>query len=89
MKVNLSPRFKRSYKKLPSDIQNDFDKKITLFMANINHPRLKTHKLTGKLQSCLSFYLVRGYRVLFEMNHNQEVNLLDIGPHDKYKKWPN
>lgn len=49
MKVNLSPRFKRSYKKTPQHIQNDFDKKIEIFMSDPNHPTLKTHKLKGKL----------------------------------------
>jgi len=65
MKINLSPRFKRAYKKLPSTIQDDFDKKIVLFMKNPKNPILKAHKLKGKLQSCLSFYLRAGYRVPF------------------------
>ncbi|MFH1030036.1 MAG: type II toxin-antitoxin system RelE/ParE family toxin [bacterium] len=87
MEVNLSPRFKRAYKKLPKSAQNDFDIKIALFTGNPRNPTLKTHKLKGNLQSCLSFYLRDGYRVLFEFENTHEINLLDIGPHDKYYSW--
>lgn len=87
MEVNLSPRFKRVYKKLPKEVKNDFDSKISLFIGNPRNPTLKTHKLKGKLQSCLSFYLRDGYRVLFEFENTHEINLLDIGPHDKYYSW--
>ena len=87
MKINLSSRFKRAYKKLPLDIKDDFDKKIALFIDNPKNPSLKTHKLKGKLQSCLSFYLRDGYRVLFEFSEAKTIALLDIGPHDKYQKW--
>lgn len=87
MKINLSPRFKRAYKKLPSGIKDNFDKKIALFIENPKDPKLKAHKLKGKLQSCLSFYLRDGYRVLFEFSEAKTIDLLDVGPHDKYQEW--
>lgn len=58
-------------------------------MDNPENPKLKTHKLRGKLQNCLSFYLRDGYRVLFEYLGDQTVDLLDIGSHDKYQEWGN
>ena len=87
MHVNISPRFRRGYKKLPDYIKDDFDEKIILFVKNPRHPKLKTHKLKGKLQKCLSFRLRDGYRVLFEFSSSQTINLLDVGPHDKYHLW--
>lgn len=87
MHVNLSPRFKRSYKKVPQHIQKDFDKKIAVFIKNPYHPSLKTHKLKGKLQECLAFYLKDGNRVLFEFAGPETVDLLDIGPHDIYRRF--
>jgi len=87
MQIHLSPKFKRSYKKLPVHIQDDFDMKIPLFLKNQNDQKLKTHKLKGKLQACLSFCLRDGYRVLFEYSLNNAVELLDIGPHNKYYQW--
>lgn len=87
MKINLSPRFKRSYKKLPPYLQDDFDEKIIFFAKDPRDTKLSSHKLKGKLQSCLSFYLKDGYRVLFEFRSKDEIDLLDVGPHDKYKQW--
>ncbi len=89
MKINLSPRFKRSYKKLPPNVQDDFDEKIISFIKNPRDPKLSSHKLKGKLQNCLSFNLKDGYRVLFEFRAKDEIDLLDLGPHDKYKLWRN
>lgn len=87
MEVNLSPRFKRSYKKVPPHIQDDFGKKIDIFKQNPYHPSLKTHKLTGKLQECLGFYLRDGYRVLFEFSGPNTIDLLLVGSHDIYKRF--
>ncbi|MBI4360058.1 MAG: type II toxin-antitoxin system mRNA interferase toxin, RelE/StbE family [Candidatus Jacksonbacteria bacterium] len=87
MNVNLSPRFKRSYKKLPQYIQEDFDEKIILFIKNPRHPFLKTHKLAGKLQNALAFDLKDGYRVLFEFSGPNSVDLLEIGEHEIYKRF--
>jgi len=86
MQVNLSPRFKRAYKKLPRHLKEDFKDKIVTFIKDPRHPTLKTHKLKGKYQECLAFRLQDGYRVLFEFSASDTVDLLDIGPHDIYKK---
>lgn len=85
--VNFSSRFKRAYKKLPKEVRSNFDQKIIIFMSNPYHPSLRTHNLHGKLQSCFSFSLNDGFRVLFEFENAREVNLLDIGPHDRYQRW--
>lgn len=71
---------------MPSTIKDNFDKKIAIFMENPHDPKLKTHKLEGKLQSCLSFYLRDGYRVLFEFSASDTVNMLNVGPHSIYQK---
>ena len=86
MQINLSPRFKRTYKKSPPHIKKDFQEKITIFIKDPRHPSLKTHKLKGKHQECLAFKLKDGYRVIFESPVTRTINLLDIGPHDIYKK---
>lgn len=86
MFVNLSPSFRRVYQKLPEHIQEDFKEKIKIFIKNPRHPVLKTHKLKGRLQECLAFRLIRGYRVLLECSSADTVNLLDVGPHDIYQR---
>lgn len=88
MKFNVSSRFKRAYKKLPKQIRDDFDKKITVFAKEPYHPSLRTHKLKGKFQECRAFYLQDGYRVLFDFSGSDNVDLLDIGSHGIYKRRP-
>lgn len=86
MQVNLSPRFSRAYKKLPRHIQEDFKDKISTFIKDPRHSALRTHKLKGRYQECLAFRLTDGYRVLFEFSAPNTVDLLDVGPHDIYKR---
>lgn len=85
--VNASPHFKRSFKKVPISIQEDLDSKIDLFAEDPFEPSLRTHKLKGKLSGYYSFYLRNGYRVIFRFDKLNEIILLDIGKHDKYKRW--
>lgn len=87
MEIRYSPRFKRAYQTLPPQIQESFDKQITLFINNPHDPRLRTHKLKGQLEECLAFDLRDGYRVLFEYATKDIVNLLAVGPHDHYRRW--
>lgn len=84
--VNNSPRFIRAYRKLPLHIQTDFDNNIALFIKNPTHPSLQTHKLEGRRHGCFAFRLRDGYRVLFEYSGSNIVNLLDVGPHDIYRR---
>lgn len=55
-------------------------------MNDISNPSLKTHHLKGRHQSCLTFRIKDGFRVLFEITKEKEINLLDVGHHDIYKK---
>ena len=87
MVINLSPRFTRAYKNLPKHIQKDFKEKIQAFIKDPRSPSVKTHKLKGRLQSCLAFRLRDGYRVLFDFSAADTVNMLDVGPHDIYKRY--
>lgn len=87
MRVNRSSRFKRSFRKLPSSIQDDFERKIKRFFQNPFDPSLKTHKLHGNLASYYAFYLQDGYRVLFDFEDDNNILLVNIGSHDDYEKW--
>jgi len=58
-----------------------------MFIQDPRHPSLKIHKLKGRLQECLAFRLMNGYRVLFEFSASDTVHLLDVGAHDRYKRY--
>ncbi|MFH1712823.1 MAG: type II toxin-antitoxin system YafQ family toxin [Candidatus Jacksonbacteria bacterium] len=87
MKINRSSRFKRSFKKLPLYIQNDFDQRIQIFFSDPFHPSLHTHKLSGNLADYYAFYLRDGFRVLFDFDKPDLILLVNIGSHDDYQKW--
>ena len=87
MKLNRSSRFKRSFKRLPSRIQSDFDKRIKIFFQNPFAPSLNTHKLGGNLADYYAFDLRDGYRVLFDFEKASVIILVNVGSHNDYKKW--
>ena len=85
--LHPSTRFKRSFKKIPRFIQEDFVEKIERFLKNPFERGLKTHKLKGKLGNYYVFCLVDGYRVLFDFVESDIALLVNIGDHNEYKKW--
>lgn len=85
--VHVSTRFKRSFRRIPKAVQEDFAKQIEQFQVEPFHSDLRTHKLSGGLAGRYSFYLRDGYRVLFEFLSDNVVLLVNIGSHDQYRKW--
>ena len=78
--------FKRAYKK---SVKNDLDLKkkfieaLEIFVNEPFHPRLKTHKLLGKLKELWALTVDYDCRVIFKFLENNEVLLIDIGKHDE------
>jgi len=87
MQISSSSRFKRSFKKLPRHLQDDFESKIKIFIQDPFNPLLRTHKLSGNLDEHYSFYLRDGFRVLFIFESKDVAILVNLGSHDDYKKW--
>ena len=85
--IHPSSRFRRSFKRMPVQIQDDFEKRISLFQEHPFHPSLNTHKLGGRLKEFYAFYLRDGYRVLFDFVARDMILLINIGSHDDYQKW--
>lgn len=84
--IFYSPEFKRDYKKLPKNLREQLKIRGLLFEINPFHPRLRTHKLSGKLKGVWSFSVDIHYRVIFEFLGDQEILLLRVGDHGVYKK---
>ncbi len=66
MEIIYSSKFVREYKKLPGSIQNIAEEQEKIFKKNPFDPKLKTHKLQGKLRGFLSFSIGFKYRIIFE-----------------------
>ncbi len=85
MKIKISPRFEKNYKRLPKRIKEKAKEKETIFRNNFFDPRLKTHKLKGKCQDSWAFWINDSYRIKFIFISDNEILFLNIGTHEIYK----
>ena len=86
MEILYSTKFDREYKKLPGDIKNIAEEQEKLFRKNPFDPKLKTHKLKGRLHGFLSFSIGYKYRIIFEFSKNKKtVYFHAVGDHDVYQ----
>ena len=86
LEISFDDSFKRSFKKRikGNDIlERRFKTKLEIFRENPFDQRLKTHKLSGKLQYLWSFSLEYDQRVLFYFEDNGKAVFVDIGSHDQ------
>ena len=84
MDIYYLSRFARDYKKLPQDVQKKAETAERLFRKNPHDPRLKTHKLTGKLAGFWSFSISFSHRIIFEFVDEGTVRFYRVGDHDIY-----
>ncbi len=90
MEIFLSPLFMRQLKKLPGEIRVLALQRAKLFAANPHDPRLKTHKLTGRMEGYSAFSVNYSYRIIFDIIKDETepggrlAQFLQIGDHDIY-----
>lgn len=84
MNIIYAPRFIRAYKNLPANIMKKAELTEDIFKANPFDVRLKTHKLSGKLNGYWSFSIDNRYRIIFRF-YKETVYFLAIGGHEIYK----
>ena len=86
IKVSWDQGFKRIYRK---KVKNDAELKgrfwdaVEMFAKAPFHPRLRTHKLTGRLEGLWAFSVSVDCRVIFKFLSKTEILLIDIGGHDE------
>jgi len=86
MKIIYSSKFAREYKKLPNNIKDIAEQQEVIFREDPFNPKLKTHKLKGKLSGFLSFSIGYKYRIIFEFTKNRNVVYFhSVGDHDIYE----
>ncbi len=85
MKIIYVPSFTRDSKKLSSEIKSKANKAIEIFKNNPSDPRLRTHKLQGRLCDYWAFSVDYEHRIIFRYGSGKEVFLITVGDHDIYK----
>ncbi len=64
---------------------NALIKTLKIFVSNPRHPSLHLEKLSGS--KIWTIRIDKGNRIFFYWIDEKTVLLLDIGPHDKYRRY--
>lgn len=72
--------FKKTYKKLPKDIQKQFDTKCILFTENPYHPSLRFKRIQGT-RTLWELSVTMNYQVTLEITETHVI-FRKIGSHD-------
>lgn len=83
MEVGITPYFTKRAKRLSPKERKLLDLKTEIFQVNYLDARLKTHRLKGKLQECLSFSLTHSKWVKFILVSHNKALFVDVGSHDE------
>jgi addiction module RelE/StbE family toxin len=84
IKIALSSSFKRAFKKNVAgnaSLEAKLWERVELFKNNPFDPKLRTHKLSGKLKDLWSFSIEYDLRVIFSFAGQDKVIFVDIGSH--------
>lgn len=85
MDIFYTPRFTKTFRKIPKKIQLLAIKKEKIFLENLHDPRLNTHALSGEMSEYWSFSVNYQYRIVFCFIENNNVLFIVIGTHEVYK----
>ncbi|KKP36242.1 MAG: hypothetical protein UR27_C0024G0007 [Candidatus Peregrinibacteria bacterium GW2011_GWA2_33_10] len=86
MKIVESHKFRKSFNSLDISVKRKTQKQFNLFLQNVFHPSLNTEKLEPKNKNIWSFRIDKNFRVIFTFTDKEKIYILDIGPHNIYKK---
>ena len=83
MTISTTKAFDKQFKKQPQKVQQEFVKRIELFLVDINAPILNTHKLSGKLNDLWSLNVSGDIRLIFDKSFPGIVILEAFGSHNE------
>jgi mRNA-degrading endonuclease YafQ of YafQ-DinJ toxin-antitoxin module len=86
MKVSFDPAFKRVFARriaTSEKLRRKFDELLPIFITDPFDHRLRTHKLSGKLEGLLSFCVDYDIRAVFYFEGKDKAVFLDIDTPDE------
>lgn len=86
IEIEYSPKFAKTYKKLPAGVKKIAVEKEKIFRRNPFDKRLKTHKLSGRLEGYWSFSISYKYRIIFSFVNEKLVRFHTVGGHAIYRQ---
>jgi len=85
LQIVYAPSFLRQIKSLEKLLLEEAVEKIELLKNEDSHKFLKVHKLKGKMGGLYSFSVNYKFRIVFQYESKNAVDLLWIGTHDIYE----
>jgi mRNA-degrading endonuclease YafQ of YafQ-DinJ toxin-antitoxin module len=85
-RVFFSTTFKRAFERRiagQKELEEKFWRRVEIFLADPFDPRLRTHKLSGRLSELWSFSLAYDLRVIFYFLPQNRAMFENIGTHDE------
>jgi addiction module RelE/StbE family toxin len=86
VQIAFSSSFRRAKKKRIDSNKASADRfwnALRIFSQDPFDPRLRTHKLSGKLEGLWSFSVEYDLRVIFFFHEREKVVFVDIGTHEE------
>ncbi len=81
MIIRYLPKFKKQYRKLPTSLQQQFDERLRLFIADPTDLRLRVHPLKGRFSGYWSLNINGDLRALYLWEGDELVIFALIGTH--------
>ncbi|OGZ28322.1 MAG: hypothetical protein A2931_01285 [Candidatus Niyogibacteria bacterium RIFCSPLOWO2_01_FULL_45_48] len=85
MKIFYSSKFVREYEQLPVKVQDAAENRTLIFRKNLFDKRLRTHKLSGRMNRYWSFSVDYKYRIIFEFASENIIWFHSVGDHSIYQ----
>ncbi len=86
--IQRTKGFEKTFKKIPSKIQQKFIEKLEVFLDDENNINLKTHRLKGMKKNEFAFSVTGDVRAVYrkQIKLNEEIiifTFIDIGKHSQ------
>lgn len=83
MEVILHKNFKKKFKRLPPKVQQQFFKRVKLFLQDKFNPVLNNHSVDSAYPGWRSINITGDYRALYEAKNEDRVVFIKIGTHSE------
>jgi len=81
MEFRYTHKFKKQFKKLPTNIQTTFAERTDLLITDPTHPKLRVHPLKGKFAGYWSINVTGDVRALYREEGEYIILFALIGTH--------
>jgi mRNA-degrading endonuclease YafQ of YafQ-DinJ toxin-antitoxin module len=85
IEIAFTPSFDRKLRKLEPMLLDSVHDAVDRLQDHKNHPKLKLHKLHGRLKGLLALSVDYRHRIVFRWINKSRILLLDFGDHSVYE----